>query len=84
MGPTDDASAAGDADGQRGAVDDVTGDRMHLVTFDPVRGRRGWEHAWCTCGARGDFRVGADAEDWAVNHAPTPLTPDGWRGALAS
>jgi hypothetical protein len=85
MAPTGVGGAIEGADRQRVAGDGLgTGRRMHLVTVDPVPGRRAWEHAWCTCGAEGRFRVDGDAEDWALTHTGAPLAVVGWRAAQAS
>jgi len=42
--------------------------RTHLVTVEPLKGRRGVERVWCTCGAEGQFPVDGRLEDWALSH----------------
>ena len=58
--------------------------RTHLVTVDPVKGRRAWERAWCSCGAEGEFPVDGHAEEWALTHPSRPTALGGWRVAEAS
>jgi hypothetical protein len=65
--------------GQSGAAEV----RLHLVTVDPLMGRRGWEHVWCTCGAEREFPVDGLAEDWALTHRVEPAFGH-WRAARAS
>ncbi|HXX90107.1 MAG TPA: hypothetical protein VEI83_07790 [Acidimicrobiales bacterium] len=63
--------------GENAAADD----RTHLVSIEPVKGRRAWEHASCTCGAERDFSVDGFVEDWALVH--TQPASD-WIAAKAS
>ncbi len=58
--------------------------RMHLVTVEPLPGHRAWEHAWCTCGAHGEFRVDGPTEDWALSHPSQHAALGHWRAIKAS
>jgi hypothetical protein len=58
--------------------------RTHLVTVEPIKGRRQWEHAWCTCGAERDFTVDGFAEDWALTHPAELEARADWVASKAS
>jgi hypothetical protein len=58
--------------------------RTHLVTVEPIKGRREREHAWCTCGAQGEFSVDGFAEDWALTHPAESLAARDWTATKAS
>jgi hypothetical protein len=63
---------------------DETDVRTHLVTVEPIKGRRPWEHVWCTCGAQGEFLVDGFAEDWALTHPAEALVARHWMATKAS